>query len=356
MSGPAGGEGGALSGTARAADAGTEPPERALMRLLSGAWVAQAIFVAAKLGIADLLREGPRSAADLAAAAGAHAPSLHRVLRALAGIGIFAADAQGRFALTPMAEPLRSDAPGSLRAYAVMNGERWVWRSWGEIEHSVRTGRPAFEHVFGAPLFEYYAAHPEAGRVSSDALRALSAADDAAILAAYDFPAGGTVVDVGGGQGSLLAAVLAARPGLRGVLLDRPPVVEMARGRLEAAGVAGRCDLVAGDFFAAVPAGGDVYLLKKVLHDWGDEDARAILARCRAAMPDTGRLLVAEPVVPEGNRPSEAKWLDLLMLVYAGGRERTEAEHRELLASAGFAPGRVLPTASGVSLIEAQPC
>ena len=236
-----------------------------------------------------------------------------------------------------------------------MNGERWVWRSWGEIEHSVRTGKPAFEHVFGAPLFEYYAAHPEAGRVSVEALNSLSAADNAAIVAGYGFPVAGTVVDVGGGQGSLLAAVLAANPGLRGVLFERPAVVDMARPRLEAAGLADRCALVAGDFFAEVPSGGDIYLLKKVVHDWNDEDARSILARCRAAMPGTARLLVADLVVPEGNRPSEAKWLDLLMLVYVGGRERTEAEHRDLLASAGFALGRVVPIASGISLLEAFP-
>jgi hypothetical protein len=341
--------------TAFPGEAGAEHPSRTLMRMLSGAWVAQAIFIAAKLGIADLLRDGPKQVAELAASSGSHALSLHRVLRALAGIGVFV-DAEGRFVLTPMAEPLRSDAPDSLRAYAIMNGERWVWRSWGEIEHSVRTGRPAFEHVFGAPLFDYYATHPDAGRVSAEALRSLSAADDAAIVAACEFPALGTVVDVGGGQGSLLAAILPARAALRGVLLERPARIEMAKPRLEEAGLADRCELVAGDFFSAVPPGGDVYLLKKVLHDRGDEDARAILTRCRAAMPDTARLLIAELVIPDGNQPSDAEWLDLLMLVYTGGRERSEAEHRDLLASAGFTPRRVVPTASSISIIEALPC
>ena len=341
------------------ADAGAaqplEAPARTLLSLLSGAWVAQAIFIAAKLGIADILHRGPASCAELAAATKVHAPSLHRVLRALASIGLFADDAQGRFALTPLAELLRSDAPGSLRAYAIMNGERWVWQSWGDIEHSVRTGQPAFEHVFGASLFDYYTAHPEAGRVSADALNSLSAADNAALVAAYEFPESGTVIDVGGGQGTLLAAIMVANPGLQGILFERPPVLEVARSRLAAAGVGARCELVGGDFFAGVPGGGDFYLMKKVIHDWSDEAARSILTCCRAAMPTTARLLIAEHIMQEGNQPSAAKWLDLLMLVYAGGRERTEAEYRDILAATGFAINRIMPTTAAVRIIEAIP-
>lgn len=328
-------------------------PAGELMSLLSGARVAQAIFIVAKLGIADLLQSGPASCADLAAAAEVHAPSLRRVLRALASQGIFSADPQGRFALTPLAELLRSDVPGSLRAYAIMSGEQWVWRSWGAIEHSVRTGRPAFEHVFGAPLFDYYTAHPDAGRVSADALNSLSAADNAAIVAAYRLPEAGTVIDVGGGQGTLLAALMAASPGMRGVLFERAAVLEAARPRLAAAGVAARCALVSGDFFSGIPGGGDLYVLKKVIHDWSDEPARVILACCRAAMPATARLLLAEHIVPDGNQPSPAKWLDLLMLVYAGGMERTETEFRDLLASAGFSVNRIIPTSSTIHIIEA---
>ena len=332
---------------------GTPAPD--LMALISGAAVAQAIFVAAKLGIADLLREGPASAAALAAAAGVHAPSLDRVMRALAGIGVFAFDADGRFALTPLSDRLRSDAPGSLRAYAIMNGERWVWQSWGAIEHSVRTGRPAFEHVFGARLFDYYTANPEAGRVSAAALDSLSAADNAAVVAAYRFPASGVVVDIGGGQGSLLAAILAAHPDLRGVLVERPAVIDLARTAIAAAGLADRCDLLAGDFFAEVAVRGDVYLMKKVIHDWDDDDARAILSHCRAAMPASARLLLVEHVLPEANQPSPARWLDLLMLVYTGGRERTVADYASLLAAAGLRLERVIPTASRITVIEARP-
>jgi len=332
-----------------------QPPTQALMQLIAGATVAQAISVVCKLGIADLLRAGPRTCVDMAAAVGAHAPSLYRVLRALAGVGIFAEDQDGGFVLTPLAQPLRSDVPNSVQAYAVMSGERWVWRSLGEIEHSVRTGESAFEHVFGAPLFDYYSAHPEAGQVSANALSSLSRRDNDAVIDAYDFTGARTIIDIGGGQGSLLAAVLVANPGLRGVLFERQPVIEMARTQLNAAGVADRCELVSGDFFATIPAGGDIYIMKKVIHDWNDDDARVILKRAHAAMPASARLLLADHVVPPGNEPSEAKWLDLLMLVYAGGRERTESEHRDLLASAEFAFDRIVPTASSVSLIEARP-
>ena len=323
-------------------------------RLLAGAWVAQAVFVAAKLGVADHLRDGPLSAEDLASACGAHPGALGRVLRALSSIGVFETRVDGRFALNRLASPLRSDVPGSLRAYALMNGGHLVWRSWGEIEHSVRTGRPAFEHVFGAPLFDWFAANPCERRVGAEALRAASAADDAAILAAYDFPAEGVVADIGGGQGSLLATILAARPGLRGILLDTPQVIGLAGPRMAAAGLDARCSLVAGDFFDAVPKGANICILKKVLHDWDDDCALAILRRCRAAMRDGSRLIVAEMVIPDGNAASDAQWLDLLMLVYAGGRERSVAEHAELLDAAGFGLSRVLPAASGITLLEAS--
>ncbi len=333
----------------------TAPPAQALLRLVSGAWAAQAVYAAAKLGVADLLADGPRPCAELAEATGTHAPSLYRVLRALAGLGVFAEEADGRFRLTPMAECLRTGVPGSVRPFAVFLGEEWIWRSWGEILHSVRTGEPAFERVFGMPVFEYYARHPEAGRVSVEGLASLSARENAAIVAAYDFSDARSVADVGGGRGSLLAAILDANPGVRGVLFDRPQVVEMARPALEAAGLSGRYDPVPGDFFTAVPAGADLYLMKKVIHDWDDERARTILANCRAAMPGTGRLLLIEQVVPPGNGPSYAKLLDLHMLVYTGGRERTEAEFRDLLASAGLELRRIVPTASNVSVVDAIP-
>lgn len=323
--------------------------------MISGSWIAQAIFVAANLGIADLLRNGPRSSEILAEATGAHPRALYRVLRALASVGIFAADDNGRFSLTPLAEPLRSDWPDSVRPFAIMTGSEWIWRSWGEIMHSVRTEKPAFDQVYGAPLFEYYSKHPEIARIFVEGLTSRSRPENLAVVSAFDFSRVGTVVDVGGGQGTLLASILAANPNTHGVLFEMPHVIPMSRSTFEQAGVAERCAFVGGDFFESAPSGGDIYILKKVIHDWDDEQAQSILRTCRAAIPSHGRLLLIELVIPAGNEPSYSKLLDLLMLVYPGGRERTEAEHRSLLASADLGLTRVIPTASTVSIIEAVP-
>lgn len=330
-------------------------PAQALLRMISGSWIAQAIFVAAKLGIADLLASGPKSAETLAEATGVHPRALHRILRALASVGVFAADDEGRFCITPLAQPLQSDWPDSIRPFAIMAGSEWIWRSWGEIMHSVRTEKPAFDHVYGAPLFEYYSKHPETARIFVEGLTSRSRPENGAVVSAYDFPQAGTIVDIGGGQGSLLASILSSNPAARGVLFEMPHVLPMARPIFEQAGIAERCTFVGGDFFESVPSDGDVYILKKVIHDWHDEEAQSILQTVRAAIPSHGRLLLIELVIPPGNEPSFGKLLDLLMLVYPGGRERTEAEHRSLLASAGFTLTRVLPTASTVSIVEAVP-
>jgi hypothetical protein len=326
----------------------------ALLHLVTGGWVSQALYVAAKFGIADLLHEGPKSCAMLAEATQTHAGALYRVLRALASVGVFAEDEEGRFRLTPLAESLQTDTPGSLRAFAVMLGEQEHWRAWEGVLHSVRTGQPAFDHVFGMPLFQYFATHPEAARIFDDAMTSRSGQENAAIGAAYDFTAAHTVVDVGGGQGTLLASILHVHSNAHGVLFDLPHVIASARKRIERAGQAARWEFVSGDFFAAVPAGGDLYVLKKVIHDWDDERAQLLLTNCRKAMSGIGRLLLIEPVIPSGNDPSFNKLLDLLMLVWnAGGRERTEGEHQALLTLAGFKLSRVIPTKSGVSIIEA---
>jgi O-methyltransferase domain/Dimerisation domain len=326
----------------------------ALLQLASGSWIGQAVHVAAKLGIADLLEDGPKSPATLAEATGAHAGTLHRLLRALASLGVFAEDADGRFALTSLAEGLRTNAPGSLRAYAIMMGEDWHWRAWGDLLNSVRTGQPAFEHVFGCPMFSYFGEHPEAARVFDAAMTSRTGQETAAVIAAYEWPASATIVDVGGGQGALLAAILARNPDVHGVLFDMPHVIAAARGLIEEAGLADRCELAAGDFFERVPAGGDLYLLKRVVHDWDDERASAILRSCRAAMGDRSRLLVIEHVLPPGNAPSWGKLLDLQMLVLTpGGRERDEAGFRALLASTGLRLERIIPAGPTASLIEA---
>ena len=325
-----------------------------LAQMLAGAWLAQALSVAARLGIADRLAAGPLSAAELAERLETDAIATYRLLRALAGAGVFRESEDGRFALTPLASPLRADAPDSVRDYAIMAGERWVWASIGGLMHSVKTGAPAFHHLFGVPLFDYYVAHPEAGRIGSDGLKSVGRGQDEAVAATLELRGGRRLVDVGGGQGGLLAALLAAHPEAEGMLFDLPHVVALAPPVLAAAGVASRCRITGGDFFEALPRDGEIYLLRKVLHDWDHRRAGQLLAVCRDAMPAGARLVVAEAIVPEGNAPAYAKLLDLLMLAYAGGRERTEREYRALLAAAGFTVDRIVPTRSSLSLIEAR--
>ena len=324
-----------------------------LLRLTTGCWVSQAIYVAAKLGIADLLQDGPQSCVALAGTTKTDAGALYRVLRALANVGIFAEDQDRHFCLTPLATHLQTDAPGSLRAFAILLGTQEHSRAWEGLLHTVKTGQPAFEHVFGMPLFHYLAAHPEAAQIFDDAMTSRSGQENAAIVSAYDFSGVGAVVDVGGGQGTLLASILDACPAVSGILVDLPHVIEPARGRMECVG---RCEFVAGDFFSAVPARSGVYMLKRIIHDWDDERAALILVNCHRAICGKGLLLLIEPVIPPGNERSFNKLLDLLMLVWhAGGRERTESEHRALLASAGFRLNRVIPTRAGVSIVEAVP-
>jgi O-methyltransferase len=331
------------------------PPPMALIQKLTGTWVAQAMSVVAALGIADALADGPKRLDALAAAADAHAPSLYRLLRTLASVGIFSEDEDGRFRLTPLAEPLRSDAPGSVRTFAIMLGADWGWQPWARLLDSVRTGQSAFALSHGTGIFDYLAQHSDAGAVFDAGMTGRSGPDDEAVATGYDFSGFGTVVDVGGGRGSFLASILRRNPTVRGVLFDRAHVIPGARQHMEGAGLAARCELVAGDFFASLPAGGDAYVLKRVIHDWDDDDAVRILERCRQAMPPTGRLLVVETVIPPGNEPSFGKLLDLLIMVWTGGKERTEAEYRALLAAAGFELTQVVPTRSTLNVIEAVP-
>jgi hypothetical protein len=331
-------------------------PGLTMLNLLAGSWISQALSIAAKLGIADLLQDGPRSCSSLAQATQTHGDSLYRVMRALASVGVFAEDEDGQFRLTPLAGQLHTNAPGSLRAFAIMLGEHEHWRAWEGMLHSVQTGRPAFDHIFGQSHFSYFEQHPEATRIFDAAMTSRSGIENKAIVAAYDFSQAATVVEVGGGEGSLLQAVLDASPHTQGVLFDQPHVIAAARSGWKDDRQLRRCEFMAGDFFAAVPAGGDLYIVKKVIHDWDDERAQQILINCRKSMFDNGRLLLIEPVIPAANQPSFNKLLDLLMLVWtSGGLERTEAEHRVLLASAGLDLRRVIPTRSGVSLLEAVP-
>lgn len=329
-------------------------PQAVMARLITGYWISQALNVAAQLGIADLLKDGPQTVAHLAEATGTHARSLYRLLRALASEGVFAEDEQGRFVLTPLGVCLRSDVPNSQRSMAIMNGEEH-YRCWGELLYSVQTGRNAFEKLYGQPVFQFLAAHPRQARIFDEGMVGIHGAETKAMLDAYDFSGIGTLVDVGGGNGSLLVTTLERYPSLRGVVYDRPDVIERARVNIKAAGLENRCTLTGGNFFESVPAGGNAYLMRHIIHDWNDEQCRTILRHCRKVVPPSGRLLLIESVIPSGNEPSFAKLLDLTMLTIPGGMERTETEYRELLASAGFRLARVVPTTAHVDVIECVP-
>jgi O-methyltransferase domain len=336
-------------------NASDRPAAAKLRRLIIGYRLSQALHVVAKLGIADLLRDGPRSIDDLARAVGAHPLALYRVMRLLASEGVFTECERARFDLTPLAVLLQSKAPGSLRARAIFDGEGANWSAWGQLAHSVATGEPAFDRAHGTGLFAYLKEHAAAASSFNVMMTEQTAAWGRAVVEAYDFSGLGTLVDVGGGYGGLLSAVLAAHPAIRGVLYDLPHVVAGARLNLEAAGVMNRCTIIGGDFFKRVPAGGDAYLLKHILHDWDEPRCKAILANCRHGMPDAGRLLVLETLIPSGNEPSYGKYLDLNMLVLLTGRERTEAEYAKLLGTAGFTLSRIVGTQSEVSILEAVP-
>jgi hypothetical protein len=278
-----------------------------LRRMIDGYRFTQLLYVVAKLGIADLLRDGPKRSEELAQAVGAHPRTLYRVLRALASLGVFVEDEAQGFHLTPLAQLLRTDVPESLRALAIFYGEEWIWHAEGALLYSVRTGKAAFHQVHGMGPFDYYRQHAEAAAGFNAAMTSLSGHELAAILAAYDFAGMATIVDVGGGHGVLLAELLKTWPHVRGILFDLPAVVESAQPLLAAAGIADRCTCVAGDFFQTMPGSGDAYILKRVIHDWDDPQAAAILTQCRRAMPAHSRLLLMERVIPPGNTPREGR-------------------------------------------------
>ena len=326
-----------------------------LLHMAAGGWIGQAVHVAAKLGIADVLENGPKTPPQIATVTGSHPEALHRLLRMLAGLGIFEEDAEGRFGLTALADGLRSQAPVSLRAFAIMLGEEMLWRPWGDLHHAVQTGEAAFAHVFGEALYDYLGMHPQAATIFDAAITDRARQENRAVVEAYDWWPD-TIVDVGGGQGSLLAEILAQAPNARGVLFETPHVADRAKTMIEEAGLARRCEVIGGDFFQSVPTVGGLYLMRRVMHGWSDESATVILRNCRKAMRQDGRLLIIEHVLAPGNAPSWGKMLDLQQLVLStGGRERSEAEYANLLAAAGFKLERVIPTSSTASLIEAIP-
>ncbi len=312
--------------------------------------MTQAIYVAAETGVADLLAAGPKTAEEMAQATGLHGGSLYRVLRALASVGLFREDEEGRFSLTPLGGLLASDLPGSKRSLARMAGAEF-YRSWGGLLSAVETGTAAFDRVFGKPFFRYMGSNPDRWRIYDDAMTGIHDSETIPVLDAYDFSPFRTIVDVGGGSGLALAAILRCHPNARGLLFDLPQVAERARQATAGRGVSDRIRFVGGDFFESVPRGGDAYLLRHVLHDWEDGEAAAILRNCRDAMKPDGRVLVVESVIPAGNDPCFGKWLDLMMLV-VGGLERTRAQYEKLFSAAGLVLTRIIPTAHEVSVIE----
>jgi hypothetical protein len=329
-----------------------QPPEMAFLQMLTGYWLSQAIYVAARLGIADLLKDRPQTSAELASATGTHGATLYRLLRALASCGVFAEDEQKRFRLTPLAAPLQT-GPGSMRALTLHLLESPTWLAWNGLLGSVQTGETAFLRVHGTEVFPYYGAHPESAQPFNQAMIEASQVVGEAVRRAYDFSVFDEIVDVGGGQGGLLTAILQGSPGLRGVLFDQEAVVEGARGRVLALGLVDRVKIVAGNFFDRVPESADAYLLKYIIHDWDDRRSLVILRNVERAMRKEGKLLLIEGVVPGGNDPSFSKLGDLHMLVMTGGRERTAQEYRQLLDRAGFKLERIVPTESPVSVLEA---
>jgi hypothetical protein len=319
--------------------------------MITAYWTSQAIYAAARLAIPDLLKDGPRTVTELARAAPAHPESLYRLLRALASIGVFAETAPQTFQLTPLADVLRSDVPGTQRPLALMLGDE-QYQAWGHLVDSVRTGETAFDKIYGKPVFDYLAEHPEQAAVFDAAMTAIHGSETAAILDAYDFSGIGLLADIGGGNGSKITAILQKHTALRGLLFDLPHVVERARPHIADAGLSDRCQLVDGNFFESVPSGADAYLMRHIIHDWNDGQSLTILRNCHAAMRSGGRLLVIESVIPPGNDPCGAKFLDLTMLVIPGGKERTADEYRTLYESSGFRLTRIVPTSAEVSVIE----
>ncbi len=328
-----------------------------LQQLFDQFKLAHMIFAAARLGIADLLKAGPLPVADLAQATGTHERSLRRLLGTLASQGIFSEDASGRFSLNLMADPLRRDAPDSVRTQALFFGSEADLQTWADLAYSVRTGKPALEYIYGRGLFEYLHGHPELAQIFNDMMSGRSKADGDSIVAAHDFTQYQKVVDVGGGHGVMLALILDQSPNSHGVLFDSAQVIANAAGAIDLHLAQGRAEKVAGDFFEAVPDGGDAYVLKFILHDWDDESAITILRNCRQAAAPDGRVLIVEMVIPPGNEPAPDKMMmDMTMLLYFHSRERTEAEYRDLLLQAGLELVRTTSTASLFSIIEAVPC
>lgn len=327
-------------------------PQDQMMQFITAKWISQPIQVATKLGIADLLADGPMSVDDLARETKTHAPTLYRLLRALAGVGIFEEQEARAFGLTPMAQCLQT---GAMRALAVTFLSNWHEKAWASLMHSVQTGEPAFDRAFGQPAFDWLGEHPEDAALFNQFQSEKTARFIPAEVQTYDFSGINKLADLGGGTGALMIEILKANPSLTGCVADLPQVARQAKEVIQASGLAQRCQAIECDFFVEAPAGFDAFIMSNILHDWDDEPCTKILVNCRRALPPDGRLLIVEHLLPDGGGFSVAKLLDLEMLVMGGGKERTEAQYRDLLQAAGFELARVIETPAGVAILKALP-
>ncbi len=334
------------------------PPQVRILQMMNAYRLAQSISVAAKLGIADLLTQ-PQSITALAQATATHEQSLYRLLRVLASFDIFTEDENGLFHLTPRGALLQSNISNSLRDYAIVVGEKWHWRMWGGILHSIKTGEPAFDHLFGMEFQEYYQQNPEVAKNFDGAMVSALAMTDVAILANYDFTAFERVVDIGTGSqgdGKLIASILKNNPSQQGVYFDTPTRIEQVKRLIEVTELSDRTQLVTGDVFQSFPPGGDLYIIKNLIHDYDDDRAIAILKNCRQAIATHGKLLLIEMVIPPGNEPSLGKILDVeALLMSRGAIERTQEQYQQLLAAAGFQLTNIISSRSPMSIIESIP-
>jgi O-methyltransferase domain/Dimerisation domain len=330
------------------------PAHIGMLQLLNGAHVAGAVSCVAQLGIPDLVEAGPKSAEELANQIDAQPQALYRLMRATASVGVLSEGPDGKFSETPMSAVLRENANPSLRGLAIMGGREWHGQGWSHLEYCVRTGKQALDRIYGMPIFEFLKQHPEEAQIFDQTMTGLSTIDGPAVADAYAFDGIRSIVDVGGGHGFLLATILARNPQMRGTLYDAPHVVDGAKnGPLKP--LTERCTFASGDMFSSMPAGADAYIMKHIIHDWPDDLCLKILKACRKHVTTGGKLLVVDNVIQPGNDFSPGKFLDLQMLIFPGGRERTEKEFRELFAAAGWQLSRVILTAVSESIVEGIP-
>ena len=337
----------------------TPQPEAAralggMFQILNGAHVAGAVSCLAQLGIPDLVEDAPKSAEELAKQIGAHPQALYRLMRATACVGVLSEGPDGKFSQTPMSAVLRTNATPSLRSLAIMGGREWHARGWSRLEYCVRTGKQALDDLYGAHIFEFLKQHPEEARIFNDTMTELSMIDSPAVADAYSFDGIHSIVDIAGGHGLLLATILQRNPHLKGTLYEMPHVLEGAAGG-PLKPVMERCTLSSGDMFSSVPPGADAYIMKHIIHDWPDELCLKILKACRKSVNEGGKLLVVDNVIQPGNDFSPGKFLDLQMLIFPSGSERTEKQFRDLFAAAGWKLNRIIPTAAPDSIVEGVP-